>query len=84
MTLRMTDLEERLASADGPMVRAELKARLEQARLELRSKVAAGLPPHDYAQAVASMDAIEAAQAVLAAFPQPDMISSPSINSGRP
>lgn len=69
MIFAMTELEDRLRSADAPAAMAAAQARLADIRDRLDSARAAGLPPADYARSEAVMAALTAAKAVLSTFP---------------
>ncbi len=67
--MHMTDLEARLAQADGAAVRDGLLQRLEQLERRLRQQLAASVPRNDYARVAAAAEAAQAAQAVLRDWP---------------
>lgn len=65
----ITRLEERLASTDAPDLREALSSSLAAIEHRLRTRIAARLPPNEFAQAEALADATAAAQEVLARWP---------------
>lgn len=67
--MAMTELEQRLASPDGVAVRDDLARQLAALEERLRARLAASLPPAQYADAAALAEAARAAQEVLARWP---------------
>lgn len=63
--MQLTELEERLAAADGAALRTELAARLTQTGLRLKHRLAAPLPRDEFAAVNACLQATQAAQTVL-------------------
>ncbi|WP_374608471.1 hypothetical protein [Diaphorobacter nitroreducens] len=63
--IRLTELEERLAAADGDVLRNELAARLQQTALQFKTRLARPLPRDEFVATNACLQAALAAQAVL-------------------
>ena len=68
-TPAMTELEERLASPSGKAVRKDILERLDAIELVLRTKIAAGLSPREFADGQAASDAVAAARELVLHWP---------------
>ena len=69
LNFRMTDLEERLASADGPMVQADVLQTLAESGESVAKKIEIGLPPTEFEKAQTVHQALAAAHEIITAFP---------------
>lgn len=63
--VQLTELEERLAAAEGATLRAELAGRLAQTESRLKARLSALLPSDEFAAVNACLQATQAAQTVL-------------------
>ncbi|WP_144630569.1 hypothetical protein [Bordetella genomosp. 13] len=78
MTLALTDLESRLASADGVALRHALAGRAAALESRLRAAIAAGLPREQFPAFEAAANAAAAAQSVLASQPPAQDAAQPA------
>lgn len=65
----MTDLEERLRSAEGSSIKSDVIARLSLLEARIDQSVRDGLPPADFAKAGPVLDGLRAARDLVAHFP---------------
>ena len=65
----LTELEEQLASPEGPALRADLLERLADLELRLRRRLAGLLPRVEFEQLAAAAEAARVAQDALRVFP---------------
>ncbi|MEL6839003.1 MAG: EscE/YscE/SsaE family type III secretion system needle protein co-chaperone [Pseudomonadota bacterium] len=69
LDFRMTDLEERLASADGAKVRSDILNKLTASGENISKKINTGLPPEEFEKAQVVYQGLAAAHEIMSVFP---------------
>lgn len=66
----MTDLEEKLCASGGAQLAEDLLARFRSLDAALAARIAAGLPPEDFARATVMRNSLAAANSILIRIPK--------------